>query len=526
MKGKIMLLALVIFLVLNSANAQTEDIKDLYQQGKQKCIEQNWDDAIIIFEKITKKCPGDIKCDDAIFWLGYCIEIKGENLEQAFQYFENLNQDFAASPWTDDACIHQIGIAEKLIIQGKLKYLDFLFEKLNSKYEEIKRQAAIALGKFGDKRALAELNRIPSNDEQYQLVKSIIAWIETKNRQGQSFNANAFISDTVHVDVMSAETNDKGITKHEHSSLLESQSEKQYKAMLRDDDNWSQREVLTFALWHILPSQEFREFFSLSGYDQDEWLRKFWHRKDPTPTTEKNEYEEEINRRIQFARKNYSQLINFRHTIFQSIQYLSEGKKHAPWDARGELYIKYGAADVDELYAYQTEGWTYWKYDMDFFVKQYMTNIYGNAIMSGPLTRKKNIDPNNYYYVNEEPIYKHDYKAPLIKDIDLKVINQKDGQLIRFSISTNQLKAENKDNQYIIHYFQRIVIFDSDKRKIKTDEQDKVLFFNSKKDIKSQDKIAAEFKLELKPGEYEIALSIEDKFSNKLGVWSAEFIVK
>ena len=480
----------------------------------------------IYSNKWFRNVPGNKNCDNAIFWLGYCVEKQGENPEQAFQYFAGLNREYTSSPWLDDACIHQIGIAEKLIMLGKPIYKDSLAVLLQSSFEEVRRQAALALGKFGDKRALAELNRLPASDEQYQLAASIITWIETRDQVDQPSHFAEFVANKGQADVKPAEPLDAEQTENESSSRLAAESEIQYRAMLRNDDTWSQRELVTFALWHFLPAAEFREYFALSGYDQDEWLRKFWHRKDPTPTTEKNEYEEEINKRIQYARTHYSQLIDFHPTAFQSIQYLCVGKKHAPWDARGELYIKYGAADVDKLYAYQTEQWTYLKYDMDFFVKQYLTNIYGNAIISGPLTQKKNIDLNSYYYTYQEPIYQHDYQAKAIKDIDLKIITQGGGQLIRYDIAADQLTAAKKDNQYIINYRQRIVIFDDDKRRIKTDDQDKILFFNSKKDMKMQKKIGGELKLELAAGKYEIAVSVEDKHSNTIGVWSAEFAVK
>ena len=56
MKNSGVLLALVILWLLNGANAQTEEIKELYEKGKQKCIEQKWDDAIHLFKQMVQKC--------------------------------------------------------------------------------------------------------------------------------------------------------------------------------------------------------------------------------------------------------------------------------------------------------------------------------------------------------------------------------------------------------------------------------------------------------------------------------------
>jgi len=523
MKNRSLLAVLAACLAAGPIHAQTNDSDDLLKRAKVKCIEQQWDEAIALLHPVSHDCKGYMNCDEAIFWLAYSIEKKGREPELAFKYFAKLNEEYPAGPWTDDACMHLIGIAEKLIMQGRLDYMEYLAELLTSRFDQIRRQAAIALGKFGDNRALPELQLIPTQDEQYVLVAPIIKWIETKGKQDQRVAVQRFIADSLLADARRAETSQVG---NAAISFHETDSEKQYKAMLRNDDNWSQRELLSFALWHLLPAREFKEYFSLSGYDQDEWLRKFWHRKDPTPTTVANEYRDELLRRIKYARQHYSELIDYHQSQFQNLQYLHRGRKHAPWDARGELYIKYGPAYVNKLYAYQTEEWTYQKLDMDFFVKQYMTNIYGNAIEPGPLTQQKNMGFDTNLFSYEEPIYQHDYKARLIKDIDLKIVNQLTGQLLHYDISTSEFKPENKDSQYVINFRQRIVIYDGDQRILKTDEQDKVLHFNSKQDMKRQDKISGEFMLELSPGKYEIALSLEDRNSNKLGMWSAEFVVK
>jgi len=509
-------LGFIFLLLAQTAGSQNSDLKTLYQQGKEKCLEQHWDAASELFRQVIEKCPGEPECDDAQFWLGYCFEKKGDNPVEAFNAFGRVHQNYATSPWEDDARMHQIALAEKLISRGSPEYLEFLAGNLSSQFAEIRRQAAIALGKFGDQRALPELTQIPENNEQYALARAIIEWIGAKAQPDSSVTPPVFVTE------IPTDPPEKTPMENESTPLIQTQREKQYLEMLRVDDHWSPRELLSFALWHLLPPAEFREYFALAGYDQDEWLRKYWHRKDPTPTTEKNEYQDEIWRRIEFARKNYSKLINFSHTAFQSLQYLSEGKKHAPWDARGELYIKYGEADVDRFYAFQTEEWTYWKADMDFIVRQYMTNIYGNAISAGLLTRKKNLDPNAGFYTVEEPIYRHDYQAKFIKDIKLRVINPGDGPYIEYTVSPAEFEAEKKGKQYDVRFRHQVVVFDADLRSVLTDEQEKTYSFPSKDKMQS-DTIGERVKLNLKPGKYEVALRIEDLHSKKLGIWRMDF---
>ena len=173
-------------------------------------------------------------------------------------------------------------------------------------------------------------------------------------------------------------------------SKLNTQRYNQYKSMLRKDNNWTKEEITDFALWHIIDTDKFQEYIVLSNeYDKKEWVRKFWKLKDPTPTTEENETESEFERRILYSRSHFAALWNYSHMKYLPDQHLRYGWDHAPWDARGELYVKYGEPDIRTVEGWHTEEWQYSKYGVDFLVKQYMTNIYGNAISGGDLSRQR-----------------------------------------------------------------------------------------------------------------------------------------
>ncbi|MCI0516134.1 hypothetical protein L0128_23215, partial [candidate division KSB1 bacterium] len=244
--NKTTLLVLIFLLLAQAARSQHSDLKTQYQQGKEKCLEQRWDAAIALFRQVIEKCPGDTECDDAQFWLGYCVEKKGDDPVAAFNAFGRVYQDYATSPWEDDARIHQIALAGTLISQGRPEYLEFLAGNLTSQFLEIRRQAAIHLGKLDDRRALPELIQIPKTDEQYTLAQAIIEWINTKAQSEPSVAPLVFVTE------IPTARQEKTPVENEASPLIQTQREKQYVEMLRDDDRWSPRELVSFALWHLL----------------------------------------------------------------------------------------------------------------------------------------------------------------------------------------------------------------------------------------------------------------------------------
>lgn len=84
------------------------------------------------------------------------------------------------------------------------------------------------------------------------------------------------------------------------------------------------------ALKALLGPEEFGEYVTIDDtLESAEWLRRFWVSHDPTPTTTENEFRDEHDRRV------YHALYLFGGT----------GKGGRPWDDRGEVYIRYGQPD-------------------------------------------------------------------------------------------------------------------------------------------------------------------------------------
>jgi GWxTD domain-containing protein len=78
----------------------------------------------------------------------------------------------------------------------------------------------------------------------------------------------------------------------------------------------------------VCAESERQEFSDLSLEDRPAWLRAFWRRHDPTPTTAENEFQLEFYRRVTVA------FLFFR----------LPGARW--WDARGDVYVRFGAPDV------------------------------------------------------------------------------------------------------------------------------------------------------------------------------------
>jgi len=538
MKRKYIFLISLVFLILSwgtnsySFEYQNADVK-LYNKAKNEFLKQNWHKAIESFQKLIDEFPHSNYQDDAHFWLGYCLEKKAGNEMEAFLAFDKLSKNFPNSPWADDAIIHQISLAEQFVIQGKDQYLDFLADKLNEE-GQIQQQAAIVLGKLGDERALPVLKNMKGDETLGSLAQSLVEQIESGKIVETELPDRA--QKQTDLDILREKSPEKIKESKERRDLLffPSKRYKQYRAMLRTDDQWKKQELIDFGMWQILHPDNFEEYYSLKGYDQQEWYRKFWKRLDPTPTTEQNEAEEEFIRRVNYARAHFSDFWNYRHFKYLMDQYIREGWHHAPWDARGEIYIKYGEPDLRAVTAFLQEEWTYWRYNVDFVINQYMTNVYGNAIYPGPMShfihREFLFKVDADFIFNPEYRYHYNYQANPIKGFKLERedSSRTSADMVSFSyfIKTDELKIIKVNSRYLIKYLIEYAVYDEDMREVKRNSQIIEYEKTNKKSFKKDKYIKGNIKFDLDPGEYMLTLRIDDQNSDKLGIYVEDFLVK
>lgn len=508
------------------------DAATIYQQGREFCIEGQWQLAQEQFQTLLSEFPGSNYEDRALFWLGYSMEkIPGRQMD-AYLTFDRIIRNLPLSSWVDDAQLHQITLAASFVREGKSQYLAVLKKHLNSKYASVQRKAAIELARLGDKSAIPMLEKLADGRVPDKTASEMLALLRNPDGADQSrdddTNENQNLPDSeIEFRMWSDENSDpQRSSKQFPSMFIGTRRFKQYQQLLRKSDTWTKQELFDVGMWHILPDDTFQEYFSLTDEaDRREWRRKYWKRNDPTPTTEENEYQKTFEERVLYAKANFYQRWNYRFSRYLKEQYLRDGWPHSPWDARGELYIKFGAPDSRTVEGWHTETWTYARFDADFMVQLYMTNIYGNAIEGNRISSRfhravgdREWVEVNYIYANEMD-FQLEYDGKAINKFDMKILGRQtsisDNILISYSLGKRELHLENRDGGKYCNYLERYIVLDEDFREVVADEQIIQVDVNRY----GGGNINQEISLNLPPGNYIIALRIEDSRKKRLGIF-------
>lgn len=392
---------LILTAVFASAQDGDAGAGKLYQQGLQQALAKEWNTAGQSFHQLITEYPESEYLDDAYFWVGHCLEKTESDPSRAYEAYQEVIDRFPESSWVNDAVIQQIGLAEQLARDGRDTYHSFLLGKLQDSAPDIRAQAALALGRLGDEQAIPVLRRLTSDPENgaealvvlTELAPDVVgldAGVDTSQLHFRGDSSTSKPIPRARIPLFS------GLTR-EHRT---------YTAMLKTTDNWNQQELIDFAMWYILTPRQFQKYYALGDEEKQDWLVENWKDADPNPRTKVNEALQEFERRVQFAREHFAGFWNDKMTKYLPEQYQREGWANAPWDARGEIYIKYGAPDFETLGdGFNEVEWTYYRYNVDFVIHKYMTNIYGNAIILGYLAQNMYAyDFNNmsYHFIEEK----------------------------------------------------------------------------------------------------------------------------
>ncbi len=526
--GKI-LIAIFFVSCINVAFAQRNrtSAMQLYNNARKKSMGQNWHDSLREYENLVQQYPRSRYTDDAQFWIGYCLEQIPERQKEAFEAYQKLIDDFPQSTWADDALVHQISIAEQLTLSGEPTYRNFLQQQLSNKTDEVRFQAALALGRLKDERALPVLQEMFASDTYaetaLELIKTLTPGEFTAgNRPNSDITAEKNASAAITNNALDAAGTENVLS-------FEATRYEQYRSMLKISDQWNSRELLDFGLWHILPTDRISDYFRLSSLNEREkWLQKFWAELDPTPTTVENEAKDEFERRVFYAKQNFYKFWNNNETRYLKDQYLRHGSPHAPWDARGEMYIKYGAPDFRSVVGWQTEHWVYNSLDLDLMVKQFMTNIYGNAIrgttVSGRYRRNyfdvERVDAEHIY--KPEFIYKHDYQAELLKNVKVQESKNADGYLFKYSVPVKDVQTENTDRNTNIRFKRIYVVFDKDMHVI----QKRIDTITNENTSIVDDRVGESITVALPKGTYRMAVRLETYDGAKMAIYKTTFDIE
>ncbi|MCB0281327.1 MAG: GWxTD domain-containing protein [Calditrichaeota bacterium] len=496
MKNILIFLAMCL-LLLNTVIAR-DDADELFNDGKEYTAEREWQKAIDKFQELIDNYPQSRYHDDALFWIGYCLENREQSKVDAYLTYGQLTSKFPESTWKDDAIIHQLDLAALFVLQGQVTYRSFIQEQTTNPIPYIARKSQEILEEL-DNRAQDSLAIQQIPEDAYSLS-------------------------------MEALYDKLGLTSKESAPdeddflFFPTERYTQYRSLLRNDDKWSQEELFDFGMWTILKDEQMSSYFALSGYDRREWFRKYWAQKDPTPTTPENEALEEFKRRVVHAKSYFGTLVDYKHLKFLRDQDLRRDWFHAPWDARGELYVKYGEPDFSTINDFRKDEWLYNGLHADFLINHHMTNIYGNAITAGPYsieTYGENIARVNFDYIfNNEFRYIHNYDREPIEDarMDIRVNPNNHSEIIvLYSLPFEEFEFNENDQ---IQYKQTYIVFNEDMSAVQQLATVETIRY------RGNDTFTREIKLLLAPGAYRFALRIEDLNSDKLGIYSQNFSVK
>ncbi len=204
---------------------------------------------------------------------------------------------------------------------------------------------------------------------------------------------------------------------------------------------------------------------------------------------------------------------------------------YAPWDARGEIYIKFGAP-AKRVKNNDGELWSYPQYEnVTFFIRPNVTNIFGRSIFISSLNNRslrsasRRGDVAEWRRFHNEFIFqpgfyftpKTDYKP--IKDFQLFTSRKKGpGLEFRYRMPVKEFTLQEKDGFYSLSYLERYVVFNDKMDEVARHEAVRQIRKPNKRDFKRQKTIEQDVRVDLDPGDYTRGLRIEDPHSKKIAI--------
>jgi len=347
-------------------------------------LQGDWTGALALFRQVA---AGDSpRAADAAYYTGLCLENIPERDVEAFQAFAELRRRFPGNEIVSKAVSHQITLAGML---GKSDtfYRDFLANQLENTDITLKREAVLSIARLGDERAVPGIIEILRNGTADQRIVALerISGFEPAI-------AGNLIEQAV---LITTGTPLAGQALNLQQTFIGQQSEREREATLlttdrqtlmeqirREGETWTDEELLTQGLYLVMPLDTFVEYLQASSRRKQQIYDDFFATQDVEPGTPQNETEIEFRRRIQYAKEFYSEPWKAA-VAFGASDWLTRDNDYAPWDARGELYIKYGQPNDIYTVQHNVEEWNYASLQVDFTVHKYKVNFYRNAIYPG-----------------------------------------------------------------------------------------------------------------------------------------------
>ena len=377
-------------LVASQQEQQSQDIETLYQQAMVLNLQGEWVEALPLFEQIA--AGTSTRAAEAAFYAGLCLEnITGREAD-AFQAFAGLRERFPESTFAPRALSHQVTLAGRLG-RDDIFYRDFLMYQIENGEEADRYEATLSLARLGDERSrsgLIDVLRHGTNDQKMLALECIptfppdiaadIASQAVRITRGSALNVQATELRTT----LAAQQAER----ERLEEMIATDRRFLMNMIKREGEEWTEAELVTQGLFHIMPVETFARYIQADEDERREIYTDFWKSvEDPFPDTPEQEAETEFLLRIDYARAHFSEPWKAARSLYEAADWLTADNAYAAWDARGELFIKYGEPDAISMVGFNVEEWLYTRFRIDFTVMKYKVNLFRNAIYPGRVSQ-------------------------------------------------------------------------------------------------------------------------------------------
>ncbi len=357
-----------------------------YRQAVDLTVQGEWQQALEIFRRIARgETP---RAAESAFYTGLCLEnISGRDAE-AFEAFEDTRRRFPDSAAAGKALLRQLTLAGVLGFSDT-RYRDFLVDQLQAADPAVCNEAALSLARLGDERAVDRLLVVAREGSSTQRMM-VLEMAANFDAEAATRLLDGIIASTTDPELRSRAASLKAsvASRTEERAKSERVLAKDVRALMeeirRQGETWTDEELITHGLFHIMQRQEFVRYVQSNAAGRRRAYADFWAGiEDPLPQTPQNELEEEFRRRVQLAHRLYGEPWKAARSRYDAKEWLTPESPYAPWDARGELFIKFGEPSDVFLVGFNQEEWYYGNLKVDFTVGLYRYNYFRNAIFPG-----------------------------------------------------------------------------------------------------------------------------------------------
>jgi hypothetical protein len=362
-----------------------------YQQAKDLTMRGDWARALQMFRDLS---TGDSpQASGAAFYVGVCLENMEGRDPEAFAAYEDMRRRFPDAPMAREALMRQITLAG-VIGFSDTTMADFLAGLVDHDDDDVADQAALSLGRLGDERAvdrLVEIMRSGNADRRMMVLETVDNFDQRTADRLLGRLRRAAPSPAVREEVDTLQRTIE--SEREQRERMERTLKKDVRALIeeirREGGEWSDEELITHGLFHIMPRDEFVAYVQASTSERERIYREFWEgQEDPNPDTPENELEAEFRRRIDQSRSLFSEPWTAVRSQYDAKEWLTPDNSYSPWDARGELLIKFGEPSDIFIVGNNVEEWYYSHLRVDFTVHKYKLNFLRNAIYPGRVSQQ------------------------------------------------------------------------------------------------------------------------------------------